>query len=64
MPSKQESSGHVGYVSALCTHHPLLLLIEWSGDVFVSRRWMQFMPRRREKAIEPYHLEEGLEIYL
>ncbi|CAA0826907.1 Unknown protein [Striga hermonthica] len=32
--SKRESSARVDYVSALCTHRPLLLPIEWSGEVF------------------------------
>ncbi|KAK8616879.1 hypothetical protein V6N13_116849 [Hibiscus sabdariffa] len=38
IPSKRESSARVDYVPALCTHRPLLLPIEWSGEVFGSRR--------------------------
>ncbi|KAK8701196.1 hypothetical protein V6N13_019586 [Hibiscus sabdariffa] len=33
-----ESSARVDYVPALCTHRPSLLPIEWSGEVFGSRR--------------------------
>ncbi|EMS58925.1 hypothetical protein TRIUR3_00108 [Triticum urartu] len=42
MPSKRESSAHVDYVPALCTHRPSLLPIEWSGEVFGSRRRGRF----------------------
>uniref|UniRef100_A0ACD5VZI1 Uncharacterized protein n=1 Tax=Avena sativa TaxID=4498 RepID=A0ACD5VZI1_AVESA len=60
MPSKRESSARVDYVPALCTHRLSLLPIEWSGEVFGSRRRGAVLrPRRREKSIEPYHLEEG-----
>ncbi|KAJ4699909.1 Multiple epidermal growth factor-like domains protein 8 [Melia azedarach] len=38
IPSKRESSARVDYVPALCTHRPSLLPIEWSGEVFGSRR--------------------------
>ncbi|XLT28969.1 hypothetical protein HN873_060261, partial [Arachis hypogaea] len=42
IPSKRESSARVDYVPALCTHHPSLLPIEWSGEVFGSRRRGRF----------------------
>ncbi|KAJ1464887.1 hypothetical protein T484DRAFT_3641134 [Baffinella frigidus] len=42
MPSKRESSARVDYVPALCTHRPSLLPIEWSGEVFGSRRRGRF----------------------
>ncbi|KAK8670581.1 hypothetical protein V6N13_037199 [Hibiscus sabdariffa] len=38
IPSKRESSARVDYVPALCTNRPSLLPIEWSGEVFGSRR--------------------------
>jgi len=34
IPSKHDSSDHVDYVPALCTHRPSLLPIEWSGEIF------------------------------
>ncbi|KAI7991930.1 hypothetical protein LOK49_LG12G03038 [Camellia lanceoleosa] len=37
IPSKCESLARVDYVPALCTHHSLLLPIEWFGEVFGSR---------------------------
>ncbi|KAA0050485.1 rrna intron-encoded homing endonuclease [Cucumis melo var. makuwa] len=42
IPSKRESSARVDYVPALCTHRPSLLPIEWSGEVFGSRRCGRF----------------------
>ncbi|KAH0976254.1 hypothetical protein GBA52_025973 [Prunus armeniaca] len=45
IPSKRESSARVDYVLALCTHRPSLLLIEWSGEVFGSRRRGWFAAR-------------------
>ncbi|XLU64643.1 hypothetical protein S245_023852 [Arachis hypogaea] len=42
IPSKSESSARVDYVPALCTHRPSLLPIEWSGEVFGSRRRGRF----------------------
>ncbi|CAK9207348.1 unnamed protein product [Sphagnum troendelagicum] len=42
IPSKRESSARVDYVPALCTHRPSLLPIEWSGEVFGSRRRLRF----------------------
>ncbi|CAI0427924.1 unnamed protein product [Linum tenue] len=42
IPSKRESSARVDYVPALCTHRPSLLPIEWSGEVFGSRRRGRF----------------------
>ncbi|KAL2453577.1 Uncharacterized protein Adt_48918 [Abeliophyllum distichum] len=60
IPSKRESSARVDYVPALCTHRPSLLPIEWSGEVFGSRRRGRFAARDvAEKSTEPYHLEEG-----
>ncbi|KAK8621548.1 hypothetical protein V6N13_080981 [Hibiscus sabdariffa] len=43
--SKRELSARVDYVPALCTHRPLLLPIEWSGEVFGSRRRGRFAAR-------------------
>ncbi|KAK8590391.1 hypothetical protein V6N13_057284 [Hibiscus sabdariffa] len=43
--SKRESSACVNYVPALYTHRPSLLLIEWSGEVFGSRRRGRFATR-------------------
>ena len=34
IPSKRESSAHVDYVPALCTHRPSLLPIGCAGEVF------------------------------
>ncbi|CAL8988898.1 unnamed protein product [Prunus brigantina] len=45
IPSKRESSARVDYVPALCTHRPSLLPIEWSGEVFGSRRRGWFAAR-------------------
>ncbi|PIN13453.1 hypothetical protein CDL12_13929 [Handroanthus impetiginosus] len=45
IPSKCESSARVDYVFALCTHHPSLLPIEWSGEVFGSRQCGGFADR-------------------
>ncbi|KAK8670665.1 hypothetical protein V6N13_037283 [Hibiscus sabdariffa] len=45
IPSKRESSARVDYVPALCTHRPSLLPIEWSGEVFGSRRRGRFAAR-------------------
>ncbi|KAK8631894.1 hypothetical protein V6N13_028671 [Hibiscus sabdariffa] len=45
IPSKRESSARVDYVLALCTHRPSLLPIEWSGEVFGSRRRGRFAAR-------------------
>ncbi|KAK8606242.1 hypothetical protein V6N13_030528 [Hibiscus sabdariffa] len=45
IPSKRESSARVDYVPALCTHHPSLLPIEWSGEVFGSWRRGRFAAR-------------------
>ncbi|KAK8616677.1 hypothetical protein V6N13_116647 [Hibiscus sabdariffa] len=44
-PGKHESSARVDYVPALCTHRPSLLPIEWSGEVFGSRRRGRFTAR-------------------
>ncbi|KAG6414466.1 hypothetical protein SASPL_127193 [Salvia splendens] len=44
-PSKRESSARVDYVPALCTHRPSLLPIEWSGEMFGSRRRGRFAAR-------------------
>jgi hypothetical protein len=38
MPSKRESSPHVDYVPALCTHRPSLLPIEWLSETSGRRR--------------------------
>ncbi|PPS10875.1 hypothetical protein GOBAR_AA09771 [Gossypium barbadense] len=38
IPSKRKSSARIDYVPALCTHRPSLLPIEWSSEVFGSRR--------------------------
>ncbi|GLT51079.1 hypothetical protein SLA2020_245220 [Shorea laevis] len=46
IPSKRESSARVDYVPALCTHRPSLLPIEWSGEVFGSRRRGRFNSHR------------------
>ncbi|KAG8379553.1 hypothetical protein BUALT_Bualt07G0101000 [Buddleja alternifolia] len=43
--SKHESSARVDYVPALCIHRQLLLPIEWSGEVFGSRRRGRFAAR-------------------
>ncbi|KAK8660451.1 hypothetical protein V6N13_051377 [Hibiscus sabdariffa] len=45
IPSKRDSSAHVDYVPALCAHHPSLLSIEWSDEVFGSRRCGRFAVR-------------------
>ncbi|KAL5697053.1 hypothetical protein ACHQM5_031091 [Ranunculus cassubicifolius] len=45
IPSKRESSARVDYVPALCTHRPSLLPIEWSGEMFGSRRRGWFAAR-------------------
>ncbi|KAK8670654.1 hypothetical protein V6N13_037272 [Hibiscus sabdariffa] len=45
IPSKRESSACVDYVPALCTYRPSLLPIEWSGEVFGSRRRGRFAAR-------------------
>ncbi|KAK8616763.1 hypothetical protein V6N13_116733 [Hibiscus sabdariffa] len=45
IPSKRESSARVDYVPAPCTHRPSLLPIEWSGEVFGSRRRGRFAAR-------------------
>ncbi|KAK7380976.1 hypothetical protein VNO78_33497 [Psophocarpus tetragonolobus] len=42
IPSMRESSAHVDYVPALCTHCPSLLPIEWSGKVFGLQRRGRF----------------------
>ncbi|KAI3476242.1 hypothetical protein L1887_62186 [Cichorium endivia] len=42
IPSKRESSARVDYVPALCTHRPVALPIEWSGEVLGSRRRGRF----------------------
>ncbi|KAK8700784.1 hypothetical protein V6N13_019174 [Hibiscus sabdariffa] len=55
IPSKRESSARVDYVPALCTHRPSLLPIEWSGEVFVSRRRGR---TTRERVIK--HQREGV----
>ena len=42
IPSKRESSAHVDYVPALCTHRPSLLPIEWLSEASgagVLRDW-------------------------
>uniref|UniRef100_A0A453AHX7 Uncharacterized protein n=1 Tax=Aegilops tauschii subsp. strangulata TaxID=200361 RepID=A0A453AHX7_AEGTS len=41
-PSKHESSTHVDYVPALCTHRSSLLPIDGSGEVFRSRQLGRF----------------------
>ena len=38
IPSKRESSAHIDYVPALCTHRPSHLPIEWFGEV--SGSWL------------------------
>ncbi|KAK8606250.1 hypothetical protein V6N13_030536 [Hibiscus sabdariffa] len=55
IPSKRESSARVDYVPALCTHCPSLLPIEWSGEVFGSRRRGR---TTRERVIK--HQREGV----
>ncbi|KAK8640973.1 hypothetical protein V6N13_008724 [Hibiscus sabdariffa] len=55
IPSKHESSARVDYVPALCTHRPSLLPIEWSGEVFGSRRRGR---TTRERVIK--HQREGV----
>ncbi|KAK8700876.1 hypothetical protein V6N13_019266 [Hibiscus sabdariffa] len=55
IPSKRESSTRVDYVPALCTHRPSLLPIEWSGEVFGSRRRGR---TTRERVIK--HQREGV----
>ncbi|KAK8700834.1 hypothetical protein V6N13_019224 [Hibiscus sabdariffa] len=55
IPSKRESSARVDYVPALCTHRPSLLPIEWSGEVFGSRRRGR---TTRERVIK--HQREGV----
>ncbi|KAK8617024.1 hypothetical protein V6N13_116994 [Hibiscus sabdariffa] len=42
IPSKRESSARVDYVPAIFTHRPSLLPIEWSSEVFGSRRRGRF----------------------
>ena len=42
IPCKILSLAKVEYVPALCTHRPSLLPIEWSGEVFGSRRRGRF----------------------
>ncbi|KAK8616789.1 hypothetical protein V6N13_116759 [Hibiscus sabdariffa] len=55
IPSKHESSARVDYDPALCTHRPSLLPIEWSGEVFGSRRRGR---TTRERVIK--HQREGV----
>ncbi|KAK8670510.1 hypothetical protein V6N13_037128 [Hibiscus sabdariffa] len=55
IPSKRESSARIDYVPALCTHRPSLLPIEWSGEVFGSRRRGR---TTRERVIK--HQREGV----
>ncbi|KAK8700695.1 hypothetical protein V6N13_019085 [Hibiscus sabdariffa] len=55
IPSMRESSARVDYVPALCTHRPSLLPIEWSGEVFGSRRRGR---TTRERVIK--HQREGV----
>ncbi|KAK8616910.1 hypothetical protein V6N13_116880 [Hibiscus sabdariffa] len=55
IPSKRETSARVDYVPALCTHRPSLLPIEWSGEVFGSRRRGRMT---RERVIK--HQREGV----
>ncbi|KAK9160456.1 hypothetical protein Syun_006797 [Stephania yunnanensis] len=60
IPSKRESSARVDYVPPLYTHTPSLLPIEWSGEVFGSRRRGGFAADDVARSpLEPYHLEEG-----
>ncbi|CAG8663273.1 15351_t:CDS:2, partial [Acaulospora morrowiae] len=58
IPSKRESSTHVDYVPALCTHRPSLLPIEWLSETLESG----FRNRQRilssEKFVKLGHLEE------
>ena len=35
IPDKFESSTYVEHVLAFCTHGPLLVLIEWSNDIYI-----------------------------
>ncbi|KAG7527216.1 hypothetical protein FFLO_07155 [Filobasidium floriforme] len=58
MPSKRESSAHVDYVPALCTHRPSLLPIEWLSEIsgLALGSW-QRLPIA-EKLIKLGHLEE------
>ena len=45
IPSKRESSAHVDYVPALCTHRPSLLPIEWFSEVLglAFMRWQHLI---------------------
>lgn len=43
--SSHGSPARGDYVPALCTHRPSLLPIEWSGEVFGSRRRGRFAAR-------------------
>ncbi|KAK8635117.1 hypothetical protein V6N13_022994 [Hibiscus sabdariffa] len=54
IPSKRESSARVEYVTALCTHRPSLLPIEWSGEVFGS--WQRGRFPARDVARSPLNL--------
>jgi hypothetical protein len=58
MPSKRESSAHVDYVPALCTHRPSLLPIEWLSEISgLALGGWQRLPVA-EKLIKLGHLEE------
>jgi hypothetical protein len=58
MPSKRESSAHVDYVPALCTHRPSLLPIEWLSEIsgLALKDWQRSLVA--EKLIKLGHLEE------
>ena len=58
IPSKHDSSDHVDYVPALCTHRPSLLPIEWLSEAFGLdlSSWQQQLGT--EKLSKLGHLEE------
>ncbi|CAG8514520.1 10789_t:CDS:2 [Dentiscutata heterogama] len=58
IPSKRESSAHVDYVPALCTHRPSLLPIEWLSETLGSTRGNLHGYLLVEKLVKLGHLEE------
>ncbi len=58
IPSKRESSAHVDYVPALCTHRPSLLPIEWFSEAsgLDLRRWQHHLRIRMLDKLD--YLEE------
>ena len=58
MPSKRESSAHVDYVPALCTHRPSLLPIEWLSEASGLAIGIPRGNLTAEKLYELGHLEE------